>query len=317
MVRTRLASSLFSLAVGFSISCAGGSAPTRADEVELGPAHDRCVAAEFDGCVDHAEAALQLSNAAGRRSALVAYQYGCAHGHAESCAGVARLMGDNETRRQEARLIEALRRSCDAGEPASCVDLAETLPRAEAEPLLRAACDAGEGRGCHRLAELRRGSFRFASQAGDALSLDERACELGAVEGCVAAGQAYLFGSGVEKDERRGLELLESGCNENVGASCETLARLYREGIGVPHDVARAETYEALEERHAATLEGFDGPELAFAIASEACARGDALGCYTAGWYRSEGAEVQRNAVIAGEFFARACVLGVTSVCEP
>lgn len=295
------------------MSCAGSQSASPTDSIEFGGTYDDCVAGDLDACVAHARSLRATENPVARRSALVAYQYGCLLDHAPSCAGLAELLGSSGT---SDRLSSALERACDGGEMGACVDLAEVVGGSRAEELYRKACDADEGRGCHALAQLVRQNWKLDIQLQAAIRLEEKACELGTIEGCVAAGQAYLFGSGVEQDRERGLELLDRGCTEQIGVSCGVLARLYEQGIGVTVNPDEARRYQKLADAHTAGASAVNAEELAFVVYAEACNRGDVLGCFDAGWYRAEGREVERNVTVAREFFQRACQSGLKTACD-
>ena len=314
---TRPASLRFfvTLAAGFFVSCAGPQS-TKDAEIVYGDRYDSCVAGDLDGCVDHARSLLQSNGALARRTALVAFQYGCFLDHAPSCAGLARVLGKADGGSSSERIHSALERACAGGEMSACVDLAARVGGRRAEELYRSACDAGEGRGCHALAAIVRQSWKLESQLVAAVQLDEKACELGTVDGCVTAGQAYLFGSGVVQDAEHGLELLERGCTPEIGSSCETLAQIWEQGIGVRSDPERAQGYHDLASRHATGADAVNAEELAFVVYAEACNRGDVLGCFDAGWYRAEGREVERNITVAREFFERACASGLKTACN-
>lgn len=76
-------------------------------------------------------------------------------------------------------------------------------------------------------------------------SYDRIRCDLGQGEACAAAGDlgaaASLFGP---RDPREAILLYERGCNRSDGASCMSLARLYRGDEGVDRDAALVAFFE-------------------------------------------------------------------------
>ncbi len=278
-----------------------------------GPVHDACARGDQQACHDFAEQNEQGTAEESRR-ALVAYQYGCLLQHQPSCAGLARMYGEEHAGAED-RMVDAMRSACEAGESEGCVQLAQHSNRVAARRLLEKACDADYGPGCHELAELIRRGWMVEANMVEAVKLDEKACELGEPDGCVGAGKAYLFGSGAVQDTERGLELLGATCTDETAVGCRALAKIWEEGIGVEADIAKASEYYDRAEKHLAAQKK-PTPATAYIVFVDACAHGDVLGCFNAGWFRAEGAEVPRNVTLSREFFQQACRAGLSTACE-
>lgn len=304
----RGSSAFLILSIGLSAVACSGS-PTRTDS---DPLHASCADGDLDAC--HRFATQQEEQSPdGRHRALITYQYACLLDHQPSCAGLARMYGQDPSASRD-RMVDAMESACAGGEAEACVQLAARGSRSRALALLKKACDADNGQGCHELAELTRRRWMVEASVVEALRLDEKACELGSVDGCVAAGKAYLFGSGVAADTEKGLAMLEPTCGAETIAGCELLANIWEQGIGVEPDLAKASEYYDRAEQNAPD-EPIESPSTAFIVFVDACSRGDLLGCFDAGWFRAEGVEVPRNITVARELFEVACRGGLTTAC--
>lgn len=281
--------------------------------VERAPEHQACVRGDFDACLAFGRARLASPQTAGRRDALTAFTFACTHGHAPACAGLAELQGQ---RREDPRQVrDTLRKACDGGEQAACVEFANGLSRRQALPFYQAACDANVGAGCTALATAYSDAGVLGDYSSKSAALFEKACQLGHQPGCVGAGRAYLLGQGVGADPNKGLEFLQSTCTPDETAGCTLLARIFEEGIGVPVDLKRANTYYEIAAEQAPD-ETLSTPASAFVVYVDGCNHGDALGCFNAAVMQAEGAGVERNALNARDLFAQACQAGCEHACE-
>ncbi|HEY4116363.1 MAG TPA: tetratricopeptide repeat protein [Byssovorax sp.] len=144
---------------------------------------------------------------------------------------------------------DACKKGCDEHQPEDCVTLASMVLRGAngvaAEPeraagMLRLACGGGSARGGIRLAD----ALREKLVPGDEdTSLYVEACDLGANQGCVRAGKAYLDGAGVGADPVYAASLFARVCQRGNAEACLALGHLNRKGVGVKQDDARARDY--------------------------------------------------------------------------
>lgn len=246
-------------------------------------------------------------------SSVVAYQYACHLGEAAGCLEVSKFFG--RIRENQDEMSRALSEACDKGEKKACVQIAESWPRRRAIPVFEEACAAGVGEGCAAHARLLRNMWRLESQLAEATMLDVRACEMGVMQSCLRAGQAYLYGTGVVASVPTAELYFARSCNENVGDGCEVLAQIYGVGLGIAADPQRAKTYYEWGVKHTPPeLEEYQ--RSGFVINVSSCSVGDGIGCFNAGLTLVEGVEVDRNLTTAREFFQLACKSGVHSGCE-
>ena len=182
-------------------------------------------------------------------------------------------------------------------------------------PFYQAACDADVGEGCARLAAAYRDAWHLSDYLAQSIKLDEKSCQLGYLPGCVGAGQAFLFGSGVPADPAKGLELLQSTCSEREASGCALLAKIYEEGMGVPVDLQRSNSYYeiAAKQEQAQTI---TTAQSAFVVYVDGCNRGDTLGCFNAAVMLQEGIDVDRNVATARDLLEQSCNDGCDIACE-
>lgn len=276
------------------------------------PAHGECISGNLDSCVTWGDTAA-TQGPAGRRDALIAYQYGCTLNDSASCARLADLFGKANSNPTQVRA--ALQTACTGGQQMSCVELGRTLSRRQGMPYFAAACEANVAEGCAELAAAYRNVWQLGDYLKKSIELDEKSCELGFGPGCVGAGQAYLMGSGVPQDPVKGLGYLESTCNDRETSGCILLAKIYEEGIGVPVDLKRSNTFYETANRQG-QAEEINTAQSAFVVYVDGCNRGDPLGCFNSAVMLNEGIEVDRNISTARELFSQSCDAGSAAACE-
>jgi hypothetical protein len=174
------------------------------------------------------------------RRASELYELACLRGHVRSCTRLSWLAAQRcGERRQETceerassepDVVDLLARRCQAtSDPLVCTGYAayveigrfveEDLEAARA--LYQRACDADLGWGCASLASsLRRDARSRPDLAARALTLHERACDLGFLRSCRDAGSTLLNGDGVPRDAPRGLERVRGACAAGARAAC-------------------------------------------------------------------------------------------------
>lgn len=165
----------------------------------------------------------------------------CRDGDPGACRTLAQAIDDEGCRAK----LRAL--ACERDELAACADLADQLrspghadtdatapdqPATDrARELARQACDGDYARGCRILGQL-------SSDADEAVTHFDRACELGDAEGCVAAANRYNGGS--SPDRTLGAERLKRACELGHADACVDLALAHIQGQGVQRDPLRA-----------------------------------------------------------------------------
>lgn len=126
--------------------------------------------------------------------------------------------------------VASARTVCPLGGCVAPSDAASATPPACATPTecatdVERACDAALPGGCTARA-LDVWAARGPGKAmGDVVALFDRACTLGDPEGCAYAGRLLLDGRG-ERNDGRGVELLERACDDGVVRACDALVRM-------------------------------------------------------------------------------------------
>ncbi len=205
---------------------------------------------------------------------------------------------------------------CDKGHPGSCRSLAKIIGRKDpktAVTLLDKACQGDDGVACAWLAvELLSGKNTTADPA-KAKSTAERACRLGAAEGCTVLGRTLkddaaaaqaAFSKGcaggdpkgcaeagkamMATDATKALKLHERACHGGVAASCIPVANAYDSGeSGFGKNPIRASMLyrracysgNALGCFHLGRLDFASNPDNAKRSFKMACTRQEKLGC--------------------------------------
>jgi TPR repeat protein len=193
-------------------------------------------------------------------------------------------------------------RACAAGVANACADLAALRRRlgdaTGARQALEEACAIGAGRACAALADDARGGARAAR-------LEERACDLGAAEGCVAALRSAAPARAdalLARACRLGVEdacvaasapALDARCARDDRESCLALGTLLQEGRFLPANGARAA-----------------------ALYARACDAALAAACVRLGILYRFGAGVGVDERRAGGLLERGCALGDADGCR-
>ncbi len=276
------------------------------------PNHEDCVDGELGACTAFAQKNSD-GTVANRRAALIAYRYACHQGDADACTELAIALGDTQAKQRQ--ILTALEKGCEGGNAEACVKFGDSLPPYQATDYYQRACDGSNGDGCWHVAMQVRDLWRIESKLQLAFDLESKGCEMGSANACAAAGQALLFGSGIEQDTARGLKLLTDTCTPKVGVGCLRLARMYETGIGVGQDLAKANEYYETASLHNAEPVA-NSAATAYVVYVDGCNQGDALGCYNAGFALAEGIDVPRNITTSREFFQQACDEGLDTACD-
>ena len=135
---------------------------------------------------------------------------------------------------------------CDGGDWITCVTLGKSWEEghrgppdpAQAATLYRQACDHGDGAGCTSLGSLYARGLGVAVDVDKAKELYSKACDAQAWDGCAAMARLYLAAD----DVPNALVWLNRSCGNETFADCQDLAKLYRDGRGVPKDAYKAAT---------------------------------------------------------------------------
>ena len=211
--------------------------------------------------------------------------------------------------------ISAVRKTCDGGSPAACLELGMLYQRgqgvakdeAAADAMFQRACDGGEPLGrlgsavSRRLANDEPGAVAFFARSAAAA---QQACDTGrpiadgkdGASGCAVLGSLYSEGWGVRKDEAHGARLFEKACSSGDLSGCFLLGNASKSGKGVPRDLERAA-----------------------ALYKRVCAGANDAGCYglwDLGRMHRDGANAPKDPARAARYFEQACDLGRTSYCR-
>lgn len=158
--------------------------------------------------------------------------------------------------------------------------------------LYQRACDGGNLDGCTSLGVAYAMGRGIAQNNERARELFTQTCNAGDYRGCTNLGLAYESGSGVAKDFRAAYLLHRKACDGKYLPGCSNLASLFDAGLGVPKDHAKAAE-----------------------LWSMACDAGDLIACVEFGRLHEIGHGVETNHRRAVELYTRACDAGVMYGC--
>ena len=211
--------------------------------------------------------------------------------------------------------------ACERGDSEGCLVLGVMYAygahgvvkdEAKAAAWFEKACSLNSGEGCGELGVLYALGTGVLKDDAKAVELYEKACSLNSGVGCIDLGNRYEIGTGVLKDEAKAAELYEKACrlapahsqpippslqgqglvNPN-GMVCARLGLLYRDGIGVTKDDAKAaELFE------------------------KACSLNQGQSCALLGLLYHNGTGVTKDEAKAAEFYEKACSLDENE-CRP
>lgn len=112
--------------------------------------------------------------------------------------------------------------------------------KAGAAAALSGCCDKGNVTCCGFLGRMYRRGGLLDKDKTKGLALMEKACNMGpdGAKFCISPGLHYM-----RKDNKKAKDLLEKGCNGNSAPSCGMLGVMYRDGMGVTRDTAKAKKF--------------------------------------------------------------------------
>ncbi|MBP8810422.1 MAG: SEL1-like repeat protein [Kofleriaceae bacterium] len=169
---------------------------------------------------------------------------------------------------------------------------------ARARRTLAATCAARHAASCTLLGfVLERGRGGAADPAA-AVERYQRGCDLGDVDGCLAAAAVWALGLVGDPAPTKAIAPLERACALGSGRGCYALAGKYDAALGVGHDAARArDLYRRAVTRLTAECPG-SGPA-----------------CYDLGVAQRDGRGMAADAVAAARAFAAGCEAGAGAAC--
>ncbi len=220
-----------------------------------------CVGEDFRGCgALGARTYWGVGVPQNRPRGLMLLRRACEHDQAYACGVLGRIGMDGAP--DDARASVALLvRACDAGEGFACFDAARAARRgigmardeAHADALLARACENGSLDGCtQQVARAMVSEAARIDPAHGALSLAIEGCAHERASACWYEGTLRALGVGGPRDASaaasrwaRARELFGADCERGDADACGWLAHLLRYGVGVPVDLARAQTLHA------------------------------------------------------------------------
>ncbi len=184
------------------------------------------------------------------RESLAAAKLGCAMGSAESCETLGDTLDmsvEFPNFKDEAASHRAYERSCKLGNAMACGTAAGNLRQgygvkkdfAKALALLERSCDGGLVDNCIDLADvLHEGYDGSPKDEARAFEIASRYCKpTTSWSGCMIAAESA---KAIKKDDKVVFELYKSECEHGSWNGCEALAELYATGKGTPKDVNKA-----------------------------------------------------------------------------
>jgi TPR repeat protein/uncharacterized membrane protein len=171
----------------------------------------------------------------------------CDKGVAVACHALGEVIAEGKARARR-RADEYFRAACDKGMAPSCSRLGDLLRTSGGDAggaavLYRKACDAGDGAACRKLADAYRNGAGVPADPRWVYALEQKACDLGAVEGCSSVA-ALDMNRGGAADKAHALEAFRKACDGGDMTGCANLGVAYALGDGVPVDLARSAEYQ-------------------------------------------------------------------------
>ncbi len=152
-------------------------------------------------------------------------------------------------------------------------------------------CDSGVGEGCYKLGNLLLNGKGFESSILDAILVYTKGCKLGHTGACYGVG-IQLLNSKDKSLEERSREFFRLGCYETVESketfsSCNKLAQIYMEGIGVQIDDNKS-----------------------VELLKKACnnGKGEKQSCRVLGTYHNNGYILEQDYSKAASYFKKGCI---------
>jgi uncharacterized protein len=142
--------------------------------------------------------------------ASMAFRQACDGGNAEGCYRLGRMHERGSVVVHDLSVATTLfEKSCKGGHAPACEKLEGYVEKAEAEPKDKKSA---------------RPAVRVGPRPRPTVS-----CASGNREACYAEALALYFGEGVDKDEKRGRELLKKTCDDGHAPACDSLKAIEKD----------------------------------------------------------------------------------------
>jgi TPR repeat protein len=138
---------------------------------------------------------------------------------------------------------DKLKSLCDDNDSTACLRYAFSAGKTDkgaAAGALQGCCDRKNVACCGILGRMYRRGKLLDKDPKKGYPLLEKACNMG-IEGakfCASPGLHHM-----RKDNKKAKALFENGCKGDSKASCGMLGVMYRDGMGIPRDKAKAKTF--------------------------------------------------------------------------
>jgi TPR repeat protein len=216
----------------------------------------------------------------------------------------AELITSVDQERGTARALPLAKEAADRWKESLPLQLALSLERGrdlvnkksyqEALSLFDKACQLGNGDACQELGLMYFRAEGVYEDDAKAVTYWKRSCDEASVGGCSSLGAMYADGTGVDhRDYQEALSLDTKACAENWGNACYNLGRLYEKGLGVAQNNPRAAI-----------------------LFAKACFQGSDWGCSELGQNYLHGTGVAKDPKIAKMLLTKGCDLGNQLGCD-
>lgn len=235
------------------ISLKAECAKNRLDACERSFLSSACDAQFGDAC---SRLGLSYRNGSERDITLAraAFDKGCVLQSSISCDNLAYMYWEgNGVQRDQSAALRYAKQACELGPfPKSCVSYGSFLFQAEpplrdvdaGRAVLSKHCDKDYELACQFLARaLLEETPLTAGNAAAAVRPSEKACASGYADACAWLGRLYRDGVGVKRDFARARTIFAQGCYRASAAACDNLAYLHWEGKGGAVDQRQALQY--------------------------------------------------------------------------
>ncbi|MCB9677074.1 MAG: sel1 repeat family protein [Alphaproteobacteria bacterium] len=168
------------------------------------------------------------------------YRTACDRDSAQACAGLGRVLADAK---RTSDAVPPLEKGCDLGSASACTQLGKLVQMGkhsmDTDPteIFRKGCDEGDAEACYELGRKLAGKST-AAPGSDAFDAFRTACDGGQLGGCEQTGLTHLS-LGTHYEAGIAATYLEPACEGGRTDSCRELGLMYRRGNGVQRDPRR------------------------------------------------------------------------------
>lgn len=283
------------------------------------------------------------------------YEYslkGCQLGSGLACTNIATLYALGQYVQEDKKKAETLYKKASELEYKACINsqaegcfryanmiyssLLDSLDYSSANASLEKACNLNSADGCRALAAQYRAGKTLKQDFSVAKALNDKACSLGDHESCIELAKMYSTGRTVSYDMKKSFSYYEKACILGDADICIRVADKIHSNLKDKDAFKKAEKYYIkscdynnsrgcrllgslyywYSSKHKDNDIAAKMTEKGHKLLEKGCNLEDAQSCKTLGIIHEKGIGVNINALIAQEYYEKACALGEYSTCQ-